>query len=84
MPSTLNEFLENALKNKPKVNEADYKPSYKYQFTEDKDLWKVIKKYWPKEAKQLEKGYDEQLMTTLRESAAGSISRYGLGTVWKK
>lgn len=57
--------------------------NYKSSFSEDKDLWKLIKKYWPKEAKQLEKGYDEKLKNDLQENVSGSISRYGFGNVWK-
>ena len=81
---TLNEFLEKALKNYKPVDEAMIKPNYKVNFTEDNALWKLIKKYWPNETKQLEKGYDEHLTNTLIESVAGSISRYGFGNVIKK
>lgn len=52
--------------------------SYKTSFVEDKALWTLIKKHWPKEAKQLEKGYDEKLMNKLKDYVMGSISRYGL------
>ena len=52
--------------------------SYQSKFVEDKTLWNLVKKYWPKEAKQLEKGYDEKLMNKLKDYVMGSISRYGL------
>lgn len=80
MPSTLNEFLEKALERQKIVNE---RVDYKSGFSEDDALWKIIKKYWPKETRQLEKGYDEKLKNDLQEKVAGSISRYGFGTRWK-
>lgn len=52
--------------------------SYQVKFVEDPALWKLVKKYWPKEAKQLEKGYDEKLKNQLVDWVMGSISRYGL------
>jgi len=66
------------------VDEAFIRAKYSVEFTEDKALWKLVKKYWPNEAKQLEKGYDEHLTNTLIESVGGSISRYGFGDVIKK
>ena len=50
---------------------------YVVKFSEDKALWNLVKKYWPNETKQLEKGYDEKLMNTLKDNVMGSISRYG-------
>jgi hypothetical protein len=52
--------------------------NFKVAFVEDKNFWKLVKKYWPEEAKELEKGYNEKLMDHLKDSVIGSISRYGL------
>lgn len=65
--------LQEHLEKKEIINE-----SYKTAFVEDKTLWTLVKKYWPKEAKQLEKAYDEKTMDKLKDYVMGSISRYGL------
>lgn len=72
-------YHKNDKKKKKKMDESTLnEASYKSAFTEDKALWKLVRKHWPKEAKQLEKGYDEKIMNALKDSVMGSISRYGL------
>lgn len=82
--SRFNKYLEEKCgkkkKKKEKINEENLNESYKSAFTEDGNLWKLVKKYWPKETKKLEKdGYDEKTWNDLKDSISGSISRYGFG-----
>ena len=64
------------------IDSMSVNESYSVPFTEDPNFWKLVKKHWPKEAKQLEKGYDEKLYNQLRDYVAGSVSRYGFNLKW--
>ena len=75
MNEKLIEKIDNLVE-KDVIEEANYTS----KFAEDNALWNLIKKYWPKETKELEKnGYDEKLWNQLKDNVEGSISRYGLG-----
>ncbi len=76
----MNEKLIEKIDNLVEKEVIEEGSNFSVKFSEDKALWILIKKYWPKETKELEKnGYDEKLWNQLSENVRGSISRYGLG-----